>query len=63
MLDSSDPPSYPLLLDLSFGIKSLPVVRLLIDPLPKFGTSTVSNGISGVVVMNSQIDVYDAYLS
>jgi hypothetical protein len=45
MLDSSDPPSTPLLLDLSLDIGSLPVVRLPADPLPEFGTSVVLMGI------------------
>jgi len=63
MLNYSDPPSTPLLLDISFDIGSLPVVRLPVEPLPKFETSIVSKGISSVVARNSQIDVYAAYLS
>jgi hypothetical protein len=45
MLDSSNPPLAPLLLDLSTGIVSLPVARLPVEPLPKFGTSIVLTGI------------------
>jgi hypothetical protein len=63
MLNSSDPPSTSLLLDLSFDIGSLLVVRLLTEPLPNFETFFVSKGISSVVTMNSQIDFYVAYLS
>jgi hypothetical protein len=63
MLNSSDPPSTPLLLDLSSDIGSLLVVRLPTEPLPEFETSVVSKGISSVVAGNSQIDVYVAYLS
>jgi hypothetical protein len=62
MLNYSDPPSTPLLLDLSSDIGSLPFVRLSVEPLPKFETSIVSKGISSVVAGNSQIDVYAAYL-
>jgi len=60
MLDSSDPPSTPLLVDLSVDTGSLPVVRLHAEPLPKFETSSVSRGISDVVVVNSQRDAYVA---
>jgi hypothetical protein len=63
MLDYSNPPSSPLLLDISSGIGSLLVVGLCAEYLPKFETSIVSKGISGVIVVNSQIDVYVAYLS
>jgi hypothetical protein len=63
MLNSSDPPSAPLLLDMSSNIRSLLVVRLPVEPLPKFETSTVSKGISSVILGNSQIDVYAAYMS
>jgi hypothetical protein len=52
MLNSSDPPSSPLLLDMSFDIGSLLVVRLPAEPLPEFETPAVSKGISGVVVWN-----------
>jgi hypothetical protein len=58
MLDSSGPPSIPLLSDLSYDTGSLPVVRLPAEPLPKFGTFVVSMGISNVVVVNSQRYVY-----
>jgi hypothetical protein len=54
----SYPPSDPLLLDLSSDINSLPVVRFPVEILPKFGTYVVSMGISNVVTMSSQIDVY-----
>jgi hypothetical protein len=50
----------PLLLDLSFDIGSLPVVRLPIEPLPEFGTSVVLKGISNVVIVSSQISAYVA---
>jgi hypothetical protein len=63
MLDSSGPPSSPLLLDISSGIGSLLVVRMHVKPLPEFETSTVSKGILSLVVGNSQIGVYVAYLS
>jgi hypothetical protein len=63
MLNCSDPPSTHLLLDLSFGIGSLLVVKLPLEPLLEFETFVVSKGISSVVVGNSQIDVYDAYMS
>jgi hypothetical protein len=61
MLGSSDPPSSPLLLDLSSNTGSLPVVRLPADPLPEFGTFVVLRGISNVVTMSSQISTYVAY--
>jgi hypothetical protein len=51
MLGSSDPPSSLLLLDLSFVIRSLPVVRLPEEPLPEFGTFSISMGILNVVAM------------
>jgi hypothetical protein len=63
MSNSLDPPSAPLLLDLSSSIGSLLVVRLPTEPLPEFETSAISKGISGVVTGNSQIDVYASYLS
>jgi hypothetical protein len=53
MLDSSNPPSTPLSLDLSFDTGSLLVVMLLVEPLPKFGTSVVLTGISSVVAVSS----------
>jgi hypothetical protein len=52
MLSSSDPPSTPLWLDLSFDIGSLPIVGLLVDPLPGFETFVVAKGISSVVAVN-----------
>jgi hypothetical protein len=63
MLNSLDPPSTPLLLDLASSIGSLLVVRLSAKPLPNFETFDVSKGISSVVARNSQIDVYVAYIS
>ena len=60
MLYSSNPPSTPLLLDLSFDISSLLVVRLLAEPLPEFGTSVVLRGISSVAIVSSQISAYVA---
>jgi hypothetical protein len=63
MLDSSYHPSTPLLLDLSSCVGSLPVVRLPAEPRPEFETYVVSKGISGVVAVNSQMDVYASYLS
>ena len=60
MWGSSDPLSSPLLLDLSFDIGSLLVIRLLEEPLPEFETSIVYMDISNVVTMNSQRDVYVA---
>ena len=63
ILISSDPPSAPLLLDLSSSIGYLPVVWLPPEPLPEFETFVVSKGISSVVAGNSQIGVYVAYLS
>jgi hypothetical protein len=63
MLNSSDPPSAPLLLDLTSDIFSLPIVRLPAEPLPELETFVVSKGILCVVAVNSQIYVYDAYLS
>jgi hypothetical protein len=63
MLNSSDPPSSPLLLDLYSDIGSLLVIRMPVEPLPKFETFVVSKCISDVVAGNSQIDVYVAYIS
>jgi hypothetical protein len=60
MLGSLDPPSTPLLLDLSSNTGSLPVVRLPVEPLPKFGTYVVLMGISNVVTTSSQISAYVA---
>jgi hypothetical protein len=60
MLDSSNPRSTPLLMDLFSHIGSLLVVRMLAEALPKFGTSTILMGISNVVTMSSQIDAYVA---
>ena len=63
MLDSSDPPSATLLMGLSSSIGSLPFVMLPTEPLPEFETYVVSKGISGVVAVNSQMDVYASYFS
>jgi hypothetical protein len=52
MLGSLDPPSTPLLLDLSCVTGSLPVVRPPVEPLPGFGIVVVLMGISSVVAMN-----------
>jgi hypothetical protein len=60
MLDSSNPPSTPLLLDLSVDTGSLPVVRFPAEPLPEFGTFVVLMGISNVVTVSSQISAYVA---
>ena len=60
MLDSSNPPSTPLLMDLSADTGSLPVVRLPAEPLLEFGTSIVLTCISNVVKMSSQINAYVA---
>jgi hypothetical protein len=53
MLDSSNPPSTPLLMDLSTDTGSLPFVRLSVEPLPEFATSVILMGISNVVTMSS----------
>jgi hypothetical protein len=63
MLNSSDPPLAPLLLDLSSNICSLLVVRLPTEPLPDFETFVVSKSILGVVAGKSQMDFYVAYMS
>jgi hypothetical protein len=63
MLDSSGPPLAPLLLDLSSSVGSLLVVRLHAEPLPEFENYVVLKVISSMVAGNSQIYVYDAYLS
>jgi len=60
MLDSSNPPSTPLLLDLSVDISSILVARLPTEPLPEFGTSVVLTNTSSVVTMSSQISAYVA---
>jgi hypothetical protein len=57
MLDSSNPPSTPLLWDLSTNTSSLPVATF---PLPKFGTYVFLKDTSSVVTMNSQISSYVA---
>jgi hypothetical protein len=51
-LSSSDPPSTPLWLDLSFDIGSFPVVGMLVEPLPVSETSVVTVDILSVVVVN-----------
>jgi hypothetical protein len=48
---------------MSFYIGSLQVVWLRVEPLLAFETIVASKGISGVVAVNSQRDVYDAYQS
>jgi hypothetical protein len=58
MLDSSNPPSTPLLLDLSTDTGFLLVVRILAEPLPEFGTFFVLMGISNVVIVSSQTNSY-----
>jgi hypothetical protein len=58
MLGSSDPPSSPLFLDLSFFISSLPFVRLPTEPLPKFETFVVLKGISNVVTLSPPTSAY-----
>jgi hypothetical protein len=63
MLYSSYPPSSTLFMDLASGIGSLTAVRMPVEPLPEFETFDFSKGIPGVVVVNSQIDVYVSYLS
>jgi hypothetical protein len=45
-------------MDLSSDIGSLPVVRLPAEPLLEFETYATSEGISGMVVVNSQRDIY-----
>jgi hypothetical protein len=60
MLDSSNPLSIHLLMDMSTDTSSLPVVRLHVEPLPDFGTSVVFAGISSVVTMISKISSYVA---
>jgi hypothetical protein len=52
ILSSSDPPSAPLWMDLSFDIGSLPVVGFPAEPLPGFENSIVARGISSVVIVN-----------
>jgi hypothetical protein len=58
MFDSSNPPSNPLLLNLSTDTSSPLVVRLPAEPLPEFGTFFVLMGISNVVILISQINSY-----
>jgi hypothetical protein len=60
MLGYSNPPSTPLLLDLSTDTGSLRVVRPPVEPLHEFGTCVVLMGISNVVTMSSQINSYVA---
>jgi hypothetical protein len=60
---SSDPPLSLLLLDLSYDIDSLLFVGMPVKPFPKFENCVTSEGISGVVAVNSQRDVYVAYQS
>jgi hypothetical protein len=58
--DSSNPPSTPLLLDLSIDTSSLPFVGMPAEPLPEFGTFVVSNDTLSVVIVSSQIISYVA---
>jgi hypothetical protein len=58
--DYSDPPSNPLLLDMFTDNGFLPVVGMLVESLPHFGTFVVSKDTSSVVTMSSQISAYVA---
>jgi hypothetical protein len=60
MLDSSNPPLAPLLLDLSTDIGSLLVVMFPVEPLPEFGTFVFLMAISNVVTVSSQINAHVA---
>jgi len=60
MSNSSDPPSTPLLLDLSADTDFLLVAGIVTEPLSNFGTSIVSKDTSSVVTMSSQITSYVA---
>jgi hypothetical protein len=52
MLYSSNPPSSPLLLDLSVDTSSLPVAGMPTEPLPEFGTSVFLKDTSSVVIVS-----------
>jgi hypothetical protein len=52
MLYSSNPPSTPLLLDLSVDTSSLPVAGMPTEPLPEFGTSVFLKDTSSVVIVS-----------
>jgi hypothetical protein len=52
MLISSNPPSAPLWLDLSFDIGSLTVVGISVEPLHVSEDSIVTRGILSVVVVS-----------
>ena len=45
---------------MSYDTSFIPVVRLPAEPLPEFETCVASKGISDVVAVNSQRDVYVA---
>jgi hypothetical protein len=49
--------------DFSSDTGSLRVVWILVEPLLVFENFDASRGISGVVAVNSQRDVYASYLS
>jgi hypothetical protein len=57
---SSNPPLAPLLLYFLADTSFLPVVGMLAEPMPKFGTFVVSKDTSNVVIVSSQISSYVA---
>jgi hypothetical protein len=57
---SLDPPSSPLLLDLSVDTSILPVVGMLVEPLLDFVTYVVSKDTLSVVIVSSQTISYVA---
>jgi hypothetical protein len=63
MLSSSNPPSTPRWLDLSYDIGSLPVVGMSAEPLPASETYVVAVDISSVVIVSSRTDAYATYFS
>jgi hypothetical protein len=63
MLSSSDPPSAPLWLDMSYDIGSLPVVGIPVEPLLVSETYVVTVDISSVVKVNWRTDAYVVYMS
>jgi hypothetical protein len=60
MSDYSDPPSAPLLLDLSVDTNFLPVAGILVEPLLDFGTYVVSKDASSVVTVSAKTISYVA---
>jgi len=58
MLDSSNPPLDPLLLDLSTNIGSLLVAGMPVEPLLEFGNFVFLTNTSSVVTMSSHISAY-----